>query len=241
MEKNISFEFNSVPAIIMEPFANLIRKSVYTLKETYAVCGISAEVSDYNTGSTLNVSPYNVLPNTTTSIVDFSILFGAKKYYIREDVIQDFENNGSLARMGVTSMQDLYRVSVPLDGVTSVSMKDFSDFFVCDDDSEMIFFNDKVVMTITFYIMKIQTDLSSQETEQILNIVNKNSANGKEVKVVALPAQLNTDLVSFDYSKKNEDKLTINVKYNAADSEVLKKIILTKLPKMLENVTFSES
>jgi hypothetical protein len=105
----------------------------------------------------------------------------------------------------------------------------------------MIFFNDKVVMTITFYIMKIQTDLSSQETEQILNIVNKNSANGKEVKVVALPAQLNTDLVSFDYSKKNEDKLTINVKYNAADSEVLKKIILTKLPKMLENVTFSES
>jgi hypothetical protein len=240
MEKEISFKFNSVPAIVMEPFANLIRKSVYTLKSTYAVCGISAEVSDYNTGSTLDTSPYDVLPNTTTSVVDFSILFGAKKYYIREDVIQDFENNGNLARMGATSMKDLYRVSIPLNGVTSVSMQDFAEFFVCDDDSEMIFFNDKVILTVTFYIMKIEADLSSQETEQILNIVNKNSTNSREVKVTALPATLNKDLVSFDYSEKSEDKLTINIKYNAADPEVLKNIILRKIPEMLQNVNISE-
>lgn len=230
MSKKVNLKFSGVPPTVIEPLGNFIRKLLYTVKERYAVVGLSILYTDKYTGDVTRVLPYDVIPNTTVTPSDIGILLTSKNYTWQSDVFKSLEAN----KESNSGDDEVTVLSTVLRNTNKITMQSLSELILAED-SELVSFNENVTLTLEFYVMKITSDFDMDSSQQLLDIFFED----KKESIMALPAALNTDRVYLNYEDKSQGVLNVTVVCDDVSEKYILINLKQILPAIIENCEYS--
>lgn len=225
---------------LIDPIFMVIRKSVLTALNRFAVIGISVSSGDNNYSIMENIGKNTINP------MDIGLSLSKHTPYVRKDVIYT-EGDKIIANLADSTdsscvvYSNTYIKYEKYLNVRSLMLSNFSDILEIEEDAEIVRFTSEIPLKISLYIANIHKDTDSKET---LSIIDSVSVNGDEESskvepIFNLPGVLFPGKIS--YRVDVSDYLTAEVSFEAPNSmkNDIENLIKTEISEIFGSVEFT--